>query len=115
MGMERSLTVTKAEPEEIRKMQRIVDEALEEGYLGLSIDMLPWHRLDGERFRGISVPSQHAPASEYRSLASVVRNRDRVLQATPNALTKSTVAMLGMISTGMGRKPLGPRSWPPWT
>jgi N-acyl-D-aspartate/D-glutamate deacylase len=106
MGMERALTVSKAEPEEVRKMQRLVDDALDEGYLGLSIDMLPWHRLDGDPFRGISVPSQHATASEYRSLANVVRKRDRVLQATPNALTKSTVATLGMISTGVGRKSL---------
>ncbi len=106
MGMERSLTKSKAEPEEIRQMQKIVDEALDEGYTGLSIDMLPWHRLDGEPFRGISVPSQHAAPSEYRKLASVVRAADRVLQATPNALTKSTVAILGMMSTGVGRKPL---------
>src|SRR4029077_10198902 len=61
---------------------------------------------DGEPFRGISVPSQHAHPSEYRSLASVGRRGDRVLQATPNALTKSTVAILGMLSTGVGRKPL---------
>jgi N-acyl-D-aspartate/D-glutamate deacylase len=106
MGMERSLRVAKAEPDEVRKMQRLVDDALEEGYLGLSIDMLPWHRLDGERFRGISVPSQHAHPNEYRSLAQPVRRRDRVLQATPNALTKRTVAILGMLSTGVGRKPL---------
>jgi N-acyl-D-aspartate/D-glutamate deacylase len=106
MGLERSLSVEKAEPEEIRKMQGIVDEALEEGYLGLSIDMLPWHRLDGERFRGVSVPSQHAHPSEYRSLAQVVRRHGRVLQATPNALTRRTVAILGMLSTGVGRKPL---------
>ncbi|HEV3138251.1 MAG TPA: amidohydrolase family protein [Pirellulales bacterium] len=106
MGMERSLKVAKAEPREIRAMQEIVDEALAEGYLGLSIDMLPWHRLDGEPFQGISVPSQHAHPSEYRSLARVVRRRNRVLQATPNALTKSTVAILGMLSTGVGRKPL---------
>jgi N-acyl-D-aspartate/D-glutamate deacylase len=106
MGMERSLSVARAEPEEIKKMQQIVDDALAEGYLGLSIDMLPWHRLDGEPFRGISVPSQHAHPSEYRSLAHVVRERNRILQATPNALTKSTVAILGMLSTGIGRKPL---------
>ncbi len=106
MGMERSLSVARAEPEEIKKMQQIVDDALAEGYLGLSIDMLPWHRLDGEPFRGISVPSQHAHPSEYRRLAHVVRERDRILQATPNALTKSTVAILGMLSTGIGRKPL---------
>jgi len=106
MGMERSLKVEKAEPEEVKKMQRIVDDALDEGYTGLSIDMLPWHRLDGDPFRGISVPSQHAHPNEYRSLAHVVRNRDRVLQATPNALTRRTVAILGMISTGIGRKSL---------
>ncbi len=106
MGMKRSLEVSKAEPDEIRRMQRIVDEAMAEGYLGLSIDMLPWHRLDGPPYAGVSVPSQHAHPSEYRSLAHVVRRRQRVLQATPNALTKSTVAILGMLSTGLGRKPL---------
>ncbi len=106
MGMERSLTVNKAPTDEVRKMNRIVEEALEVGYLGLSIDMLPWHRLDGAPFCGISVPSQHAHPSEYRNLADPVRRRDRILQATPNALTKSTVATLGMLSTGLGRKPL---------
>ncbi|HVU89319.1 MAG TPA: amidohydrolase family protein [Pirellulales bacterium] len=106
MGMERSLQVSKAEPQEVRQMQKIVEEAIDEGYLGLSIDMLPWHRLDGEPFRGISVPSQHAHPNEYRRLAEPVRASDRVLQATPNALTKSTVATLGMLSTGIGRKPL---------
>jgi N-acyl-D-aspartate/D-glutamate deacylase len=106
MGIERSLKVAVPEAEEIRKMQGILDEALAEGYLGLSIDMLPWHRLDGQPFCGISVPSQHARAKEYGQLAKVVRRRDRILQATPNALTKSTVAVLGMLSTGVGRKPL---------
>jgi N-acyl-D-aspartate/D-glutamate deacylase len=106
MGMERSLTVSRAEPEEVKSMRRIVGEAMDAGYLGLSIDMLPWHRMDGDPFRGISVPSQQAPASEYRQLADVVRRRDRVLQATPNALNKRTVAVLGMLSTGVFRKSL---------
>ncbi|MGE0534374.1 MAG: amidohydrolase family protein [Pirellulales bacterium] len=106
MGMERSLKEKHAQAGEVEKMRSILSDALDEGYLGLSIDMLPWHRLDGEPFRGISVPSQHASAKEYGQLADVVRKRDRVLQATPNALTKSTVAILGMLSTGVGRKPL---------
>jgi N-acyl-D-aspartate/D-glutamate deacylase len=106
MGMERSLKEKHAAVDEVKQMRSILSDALDEGYLGLSIDMLPWHRLDGEPFRGISVPSQHASAKEYGQLADVVRKRDRVLQATPNALTKSTVAILGMLSTGVGRKPL---------
>ena len=105
-GAGASLKVAKAEPDEVRKMRNIVDDALDEGYLGLSIDMLPWHRLDGQPFCGISVPSQHAHPNEYRSLAQPVRQRDRILQATPNALTKSTVATLAMLSSGIGRRPL---------
>lgn len=106
MGMERSLREKHAGADEVKQMRSILSDALDEGYLGLSIDMLPWHRLDGDPFRGISVPSQHASAKEYGQLADIVRKRDRVLQATPNALTKSTVAILGMLSTGVGRKPL---------
>lgn len=106
MGMERSLRVADPSGDEIQGMRRIVGEAMDAGYLGLSIDMLPWHRMDGEPFCGISVPSQHARPREYRQLADVVRRRDRVLQATPNALNKRTVAILGMISTGLFRKPL---------
>lgn len=106
MGMERSLKVSQAEPDEIKSMRGILAEAMDAGYLGLSIDMLPWHRMDGDPYCGLSVPSQRATPHEYRRLADVVRQRDRVLQATPNALTKSTVALLGMLSTGVFRKPL---------
>ncbi|MBX3415651.1 MAG: amidohydrolase family protein [Pirellulales bacterium] len=106
MGMERSLRVSKATTDEIRQMQGIVSEAMDEGYLGMSIDLLPWHRMDGEPFCGISVPSQHAAPSEYGKLASVVRQRDRILQATPNALNKKTVLTIAMLSTGVLRKPL---------
>jgi N-acyl-D-aspartate/D-glutamate deacylase len=106
MGMERSLSDSEPSSEEIKGMRGIVREAMDAGYLGLSIDMLPWHRMDGEPFCGISVPSQHAKPYEYRRLADVVRKRDRVLQATPNALNKRTVAILGMLSTGVFRKPL---------
>ncbi|MBX7073350.1 MAG: amidohydrolase family protein [Pirellulales bacterium] len=106
MGMERSLRESHATRDEIDGMRRIVSEAMDAGYLGLSIDMLPWHRMDGEPFVGISVPSQHASPKEYGQLADVVRRRDRVLQATPNALNKRTVAILGMLSTGIFRRPL---------
>ncbi len=106
MGMERSLRVRRVTSEEVRQMRHIVQEAMEAGYLGLSIDMLPWHRMDGQPYCGISVPSQHATAKEYKQLADVVRRKDRVLQATPNALNKKTVAVLGLLSTGFLRKPL---------
>lgn len=106
MGLERSLMEHRPEAEEIRKMQRHVHEAVETGYLGLSIDLLPWHRMDGEPYKGISIPSQQARAPEYRALAEVLREREAVLQATPNALNRKTVALLFSLSAGFWKKPL---------
>lgn len=106
MGMERSLHVARPDVEEIKGMQRIVAEAMDEGYLGLSIDLLPWHRMDGDPFNGLSVPSQHALPREYDKLSRPVRDRDRVLQSTPNAINKKTVFTLFKLSMGLGRKPM---------
>ena len=106
MGLERSLKTPRATTEELEKMDALVREAMDAGFVGLSIDMLPWHRMDGESFRGISVPSQQADPSEYRRLAEIVREHDRVLQATPNALMKKTVLRLVGMSAGLGRKGL---------
>ncbi len=106
MGIERSLRVPKATSAELAAMERIVRDAMEAGYLGLSIDMLPWHRMDGEPFCGISIPSQQAATREYRRLARIVRQYERVLQATPNALLKRSVLQLVGMSLGVGRKPL---------
>jgi len=106
MGMERSLNDHNPPADEIRKMQHYVEEAMEAGYLGLSIDLLPWHRMDGEPFKGISIPSQQARAPEYKALANVVRKHDAILQATPDALNKQTALFLAGLSTGFFRKPL---------
>ncbi len=87
---------SKAELDEIRRMQRIVDEAMAEGYLGLSIDMLPWHRLDELCSPGFLSADAHPSDIEAWHTSA----RQRVLQATPNALTKSTVAILGNAQHG---------------
>ncbi len=109
MGVDRSFNVSKATTEEKAHMDRYLIEAMEAGYLGMSIDMLPFHRWAGvftPDYRGSSVPSQKASTSEYRRLANILRKYDRVLQATPNALDKkSGIHLLGM-SSGIMRKPL---------
>jgi N-acyl-D-aspartate/D-glutamate deacylase len=106
MGLERSLKEHRPSADEVKKMQHHVHEAMDAGYLGLSIDMLPWHRMDGEAFKGISIPSQQARGPEYRALAEPVRQREGVLQATPNAISRQSVVTLAWISSGLGRKPL---------
>lgn len=109
MGLKRSFTEKKANKHEINKMRGLLGEALEEGYLGMSIDMLPFHRWAGAHnpeFMGISVPSQRAAYSEYYKLADVLRSYDRVLQATPNAVDKASIMHIMGMSAGIFRKPL---------
>jgi len=109
MGVDRSFKSPKATKKELVKMDTYLNEAMEAGYLGMSIDMLPFHRWGGvftEAYKGTSVPSQQASVKEYRRLANILRKYDRVLQATPNALDKkSGIHLLGM-SSGLFRKPL---------
>ncbi|MBK6274232.1 MAG: hypothetical protein IPF58_05770 [Saprospirales bacterium] len=91
MGLDRSFMQKNASEEELQQMEKIVADAMEVGYLGISIDMLPFHRWAGvysEKYLGFSVPSQRASKSEYTRLANVVRNKNRVLQITPNAIKK---------------------------
>jgi len=109
MGVERSFKQPKASEAEKKKMDNYLEEAMEAGYLGMSIDMLPFHRWGGvfnKEHKGTSVPSQQASVKEYRRLANILRRYNRVLQATPNALDKrSGIHLLGM-SSGLFRKPL---------
>jgi N-acyl-D-aspartate/D-glutamate deacylase len=103
MGVERSFTEKKATKDEIAKMQKLVDEAMHAGYLGLSIDMLPFHRWAGiynKNFTGVSVPSQQAAKSEYYQLADVLRKHNKVLQITPNAVDKTSFLTILNLSRG---------------
>ena len=103
MGLERSFTEKNASEEELKKMEAIVEEAIQAGYLGMSIDMLPFHRWAGvysPKFMGYSVPSQLAAKSEYKRLSNVLRKHNRVLQITPNAVDKTSFATITRLSQG---------------
>jgi len=109
MGVDRSFKEANASQEEKKKMDSFLTEAMEAGYLGMSIDMLPFHRWGGvfnKNHKGSSVPSQQASVKEYKRLANILRKYDRVLQATPNALDKRSGVHLLSMSAGLFRKPL---------
>jgi N-acyl-D-aspartate/D-glutamate deacylase len=103
MGLDRAFMQTKATEQELSKMEGTVNEAMQAGYLGMSIDMLPFHRWAGiyePKYLGISVPSQRAAKSEYRRLAHVLRKHNRVLQITPNAVDKKSIFTILRLSHG---------------
>src|SRR5690606_34092193 len=83
---------------------------LDAGYLGLSINTLPWDKMDGEdapgSFRSRPTPSVFGTWREYRRLSAILRRRDRVLQGVPNLRTKLNIALFLLHSTGILRRPL---------
>ncbi|EDM77922.1 hypothetical protein PPSIR1_01844 [Plesiocystis pacifica SIR-1] len=107
MGLGPSLDArVRPRAEELARMQSLLREALDAGYIGLSINTLPWDKMDGEEFRSRPTPSVFASWSEYRALAEILRERGAVLQGVPNVSTKVNVALFALLSTGLGRRAL---------
>lgn len=104
MGLERSLHAH-ATDDELAAMRTKAEEALDAGCVGISVDMVPWHMMSG-RFRGRTIPSQHAGLREYRMLADVCRARDAVFQVTPNPQRPVSFANILRLSRGGTRLPL---------
>ncbi len=105
MGLKRSLS-EKASAKEIQAMKILATEALDAGCIGISVDMVHWHRTTG-LYPGCSLPSHHACLKEYSMLASLCRERDAVFQVTPNPknLWPSILAIV-RLSYGVTRAPL---------
>lgn len=107
MGLGRSLDAN-ARPSaaELERMRGWVEESLDAGYVGLSINTLPWDKMDGEEYRSRPTPSVFGTWAEYRALAAVLRDRGAILQGVPNVSTKLNVLLFALISAGIGRRRL---------
>lgn len=107
MGLERSLTPgEKPTEEELEKMRQLVEEALDEGFMGMSINTLIWDKMDGDRFRSRPLPSTYATWKEYRYLNRPIRERGRIFQGVPNVSSKYNLFFFLMESVGIFRKKL---------
>jgi N-acyl-D-aspartate/D-glutamate deacylase len=101
MGLERATDpATRPTEDELVSMERLLDEALDCGMLGLSSMTNPWDKLDGDRFRSRQLPSTYATWAEYRRLNHVLRRRDRILQSAPNLVTKLNLLLFLYESIG---------------
>lgn len=107
MGLGRSLSAQeRPTPAELDQMSGMLAEALDVGYLGLSINTLPWDKMDGDRFRSLPTPSVFATWKEYRRLGEVLRARDAVLEGVPDISARWNLLLFGAIASGIGRRPL---------
>ena len=107
MGLGRSLS-TGNEPSatELAQMTQILNDALDCGYLGLSINLLEFDKMDGEEFRSRPTPSVFANWKEYRHLFKTLRQRDRILQTVPNIANPLTLFSFMWESKGLFKKNL---------
>ncbi|MDH3201048.1 MAG: amidohydrolase family protein [Myxococcales bacterium] len=83
MGIDRAIS-NKPTPEELDKMEQILEQAMEDGYAGFSTDSLPFHYLSNDPYRKTRIPANHSTYAEVKRLTNVARRHGRVWQATPD-------------------------------
>lgn len=104
MGIARSVDRTvRPTRSELGAMERMLEDALDAGYLGLSINTLRWDKMDGDAHRSSPTPSTFARWSEYRRFNRILRARRRLLQGVPNVSTKVNVLLFYLASIGVVR------------
>jgi N-acyl-D-aspartate/D-glutamate deacylase len=107
MGLGRSVDKrVRPTADELARMERAVEDALDAGYLGLSVNTNRWDKIGGDRFRSEPLPSTFARWSEIRRLCRPLRARGRVLQGIPNISAKYDLFLFLWESLGLGRKAL---------
>ena len=82
MGLEASVSRAPTEAE-LQRMEALLETAMQQGYLGMSTDGLPFHYLSNDPNTEKRIPTQFASFRELRRLLKVVRKYDRVWQTTP--------------------------------
>lgn len=107
MGLKRSVsageTATKKEQD---LMHSMLNDALDEGFIGLSTMDNPWDKMDGDRYWSHKTPSFYSSWKERKSLIELLRKRNAVLQGAPNLVTRYNALNYMVASTGIFRKPL---------
>ncbi|NNH72243.1 amidohydrolase family protein [Nocardia uniformis] len=93
---------------ELERMAAMLETALDAGFVGLSTIRSSFSKLEGKRYPTRQLPSTYASWKEYRRLNSVLRQRGRVHQSTPNLTSRVEMMRYFGQSVGrmFGRRPL---------
>jgi N-acyl-D-aspartate/D-glutamate deacylase len=108
MGLDRATRKeVKPNRSEQARMERMLVDALDAGFVGMSAQQLLFDKIDGDLCRSRTLPSTYAKGKEMRGLRSILRRRGRALQAGPDASHPHTIFTQALGSIGLlGRKPL---------
>lgn len=107
MGLSRATDKQQRPSEkEMQQMENILNEALDQGFLGLSSMCLTWDKIDGDREWSKSLPSTYAKWKELNRLNKLLRRANRVHQGAPNAANPLQIFQYLKETIGLLRKPL---------
>jgi len=70
-----------------KKMSSILSDALDEGFVGISMQHNPWDKMDGRHWSKL-LPAAYAKKKERKALVKVVRERGAHLQGVPNLVNR---------------------------
>ncbi len=88
------------------RMEQMLKEALDAGFVGMSSQQLLFDKIDGDTCRSRTLPSTYAKPRELRRLKSILRRAGRVLQSGPDIQNPLNLASQVAQSLGLLRNPL---------
>ncbi|WKG00943.1 amidohydrolase family protein [Mycolicibacterium sp. HK-90] len=88
------------------RMEQMLKEALDAGFVGMSSQQLLFDKIDGDTCRSRTLPSTYAKPRELRRLKSMLRRAGRVLQSGPDIQNPLNLASQVAQSLGLFRSPL---------
>jgi len=99
MGLEGSVQRDPTEAE-MMQMLELLEQGMEQGYVGFSTDALPFHYLANDPHRRKKIPGQYCSHEELKRLTDVVRRHGRVWQATPPKDNPVEILRTFLLSSG---------------
>ncbi|MBW0018270.1 MAG: amidohydrolase family protein [Mycobacterium sp.] len=85
------------------RMEDMLAEALNAGFIGMSSQQLLFDKIDGETCRSRTLPSTYAKARELRRLKSLLRRTGRTLQSGPDITHPQNIVSQAFQSLGIRR------------
>ncbi len=107
MGIDRSLDDSVRPTDgEIAEMGRLLEDALDSGFVGISMQHNPWDKMDGRHWSKL-LPAAYAKRRERRALTDIVRRRGSHLQGVPDLVNRvASLWYMFQSSAFFWRKPL---------
>lgn len=88
------------------RMEQMLDEALQAGFVGMSSQQLLFDKMDGDICRSRTLPSTYAKPKELRRLKAKLRRSGRILQAGPDVKNPFDIVSQLAQALGIFRRPL---------